>query len=189
MLMGITARLIGDFASYEQPLELSHSMLFVPLPSRTEPSVIRSISDWVILPQSKVTLDGRECNKVGVSYEAHYFQGNKCNGEANSCLNDQLDDYVKYDKEAIVNGRRGKYTARQIGDFEQMDEGFNDNFSSTGSHYIGYKLKSTPPTMITITINADELVFVTPVSTGRIVKAGMLHPTITASTRDGQMQV
>lgn len=164
-------------------------MLFVPLPDPKESSVIRSIADWIILPQSKVTLDGRECNKVGVSYEAHYFQANKCNGEANSCLNNQLDDYLNYDKEAVINGRRGKYTALQIADFEQMDDGFDDNFSVTGSHYIGYKLKSPPPTMITITISADELVFVTPVSTGRIVEADLINPTITASTRDGVMQV
>lgn len=47
-------------------------------------------SKWMLLERVRFTLDGLECNKIGVSYEAYRGQPNFCSSPLWSCLHNQL---------------------------------------------------------------------------------------------------
>ena len=44
-----------------------------PSSPATHPLVLEGISNWMLIPRELVTLDGTECNKIGVGYSA--FRG------------------------------------------------------------------------------------------------------------------
>jgi len=49
---------------------------------------------WMVLRDNFFTLDGNECNKIGVSYSGFRNQpGQKCNEPQNTCLASQIKDY------------------------------------------------------------------------------------------------
>ncbi|KAG4974876.1 hypothetical protein JHK87_031697 [Glycine soja] len=50
----------------------------------------RNISMWMLLERVRFTLDGIECNKIGVSYEAFNQQPNFCSSPFWTCLHNQL---------------------------------------------------------------------------------------------------
>lgn len=45
---------------------------------------------WMLLERVRFTLDGLECNKIGVSYEAFNGQPSFCTSPFWSCLHNQL---------------------------------------------------------------------------------------------------
>jgi hypothetical protein len=45
---------------------------------------------WMLLERVRFTLDGIECNKIGISYEAFNGQPNFCASPFWSCLHNQL---------------------------------------------------------------------------------------------------
>lgn len=45
---------------------------------------------WMLLERVRFTLDGIECNKIGVSYEAFSQQPSFCSSPFWSCLHNQL---------------------------------------------------------------------------------------------------
>ena len=49
-----------------------------------------NFSLWMLLERVRFTLDGLECNKIGVSYEAFNGQPNFCASPFWSCLHNQL---------------------------------------------------------------------------------------------------
>lgn len=53
----------------------------------------RNFSMWMLLERLRFTLDGVECNKVGVSYEAFSAQPNFCASPVLTCLHNQLWHY------------------------------------------------------------------------------------------------
>lgn len=50
----------------------------------------RNISMWMLLERVRFTLDGVECNKIGVSYETFGRQPNFCTSPFWTCLHNQL---------------------------------------------------------------------------------------------------
>lgn len=49
-----------------------------------------NFSMWMLLERVRFTLDGLECNKIGVGYEAFNGQPNFCSSPFWSCLHNQL---------------------------------------------------------------------------------------------------
>ena len=49
-----------------------------------------NFSAWMLLERVRFTLDGLECNKIGVSYEAFNGQPNFCASPFWTCLHNQL---------------------------------------------------------------------------------------------------
>lgn len=49
-----------------------------------------NFSMWMLLERLRFTLDGTECNKIGVGYEAFNDQPNFCSSPFWSCLHNQL---------------------------------------------------------------------------------------------------
>ncbi|EPY22600.1 hypothetical protein STCU_08211 [Strigomonas culicis] len=184
---GILARLIGDFNPTEQALDLTTKMLFVPVLPTNDARVKAGVSEWMIISTSLVTLDGRDCDKIGVSYEAFASQGNACYLDPGSCLNSQLEDYRTTDQTSIANGGRGSYMATSLGDFALKR--FTSNTTGAVSPYIAYTITSPAATMITLTLSADDLQYIVSVASGKIVSAYLNKDVLAASTTDGILYV
>ena len=58
----------------------------------------------MFISKELVTLDGSECDKIGVSYEAFQNQANKCSMIIGSCLKNQLEDFNSDDLQRINEG-------------------------------------------------------------------------------------
>lgn len=52
-----------------------------------------NFSMWMLLERVRFTLDGLECNKIGVGYEAFNGQPNFCASPFWSCLHNQLSNF------------------------------------------------------------------------------------------------
>lgn len=48
---------------------------------------------WMLLERVRFSLDGFECNKIGVNYEAFNGQPNFCSSPLWSCLHNQIWNY------------------------------------------------------------------------------------------------
>ncbi|KAG4387321.1 hypothetical protein GLYMA_11G176306v4 [Glycine max] len=56
---------------------------------------------WMLLERVRFTLDGIECNKIGVSYEAFNQQPNFCSSPFWTCLHNQLWNFREADLNRI----------------------------------------------------------------------------------------
>ncbi|KAG5466636.1 hypothetical protein LSCM1_00802 [Leishmania martiniquensis] len=178
----VMARILGDYSPIDQPLDLTPRMLFAPAIPPYDERVQAGAAEWMLLPTNLVTLNGRECDKVGVSYEAFASQGNKCNLRPGSCLNSQLEDYRTADLQRIAAGKKGQYMATSIGDFSLERD-------TTASPYISYATRSPAATMLSITVSADDLEYTVGLASGKIVSATLNRPILEAGTTDGVMTV
>ncbi|KAH9578158.1 Generative cell specific-1/HAP2 domain [Trypanosoma melophagium] len=176
---GALVRIVGDFTPSELPLDLAGKMLFVPSSPKTHARVMAGSAEWIVLDKNLVTVDGRACNKVGVSYEGFSGQGNRCNMYRGACLAGQLEHYRKSDLEQEASGGKGQYMIRFLGEFD-LTSGANST-----SPYVAYWVRGSFSTMVTVIISADKLQYLISVSPGKIIAAGVTNSTFAASTGDG----
>ena len=47
---------------------------------------LQSQTTQMLVDREKVSMDGTECNKIGVSYDAFKAQGNQCGMSEGTCL-------------------------------------------------------------------------------------------------------
>ena len=57
---------------------------------------------WMLLERVRFTLDGIECNKIGVSYEAFNQQPNFCASPFWTCLHNQLWNFREVGTSTII---------------------------------------------------------------------------------------
>jgi hypothetical protein len=77
-------------------------------------------SRWMLLERVLFTLDGLECNKIGVGYEAFRSQPNFCSSPLDSCLGDQLSKFWEIDKNRVNNSQPPQYVV--LGKFERINQ-------------------------------------------------------------------
>lgn len=104
----VRVELMGDISGYQSPPALSGSYLMVPVPpGPPDPNAALSdnLEDWMIVPPYMVTLDGSECDKIGVGYSAFRLHGigGGCGFVYGSCLQNQLFNLVMEDAERLRN--------------------------------------------------------------------------------------
>ncbi|KPI83796.1 hypothetical protein ABL78_7160 [Leptomonas seymouri] len=187
---GVSARLIGSFSPTNQPLDLTSHMLFAPVLPLKDERVQAGAAEWMLLPSRLVTLDGTECNKVGVSYEAFASQGNKCNLIPGSCLSSQLEDYRTSDLARVAEGKKAQYMATGYGNFDvEQLENTNVGLDGALSPYISYTAVSSSAAMIVLTVSADDLEYIVGMANGRILSAALNSATLEVNTRDGVLSV
>jgi hypothetical protein len=105
----VLAKLVGDLVGYTDPPTVTNDYLMVPVPpGEPDPTVplYNFLSDWMIIPRHMVTIDGSECNKIGVGYTAFRQHGlfGGCRVAQGSCLANQLFDYIQLDGLRVQHG-------------------------------------------------------------------------------------
>ena len=160
----VVAQLLGDFASYENELQSLGMTKYLVVPSQpaTHPRYAAGTSSWLLIDKSDVTLDGTVCNMVGTSYSAFRHQSSRCGREAGSCLGNQIEDMQQADDQRIQHGETPMRRVTAFEDFEPYQD------SSTGAQYMAFTTQSMRSSVVTLTLNADNMRFVVSESSGRI---------------------
>ncbi|EMS61515.1 hypothetical protein TRIUR3_26305 [Triticum urartu] len=89
----LRVNLIGDYVRYTSIPAFEDFCLVTPRKGGGDgqPQVLGDeFSRWMLLERVRFTLDGLECNKIGVGYEAYRNQPNLCGSPFGSCLYNQL---------------------------------------------------------------------------------------------------
>jgi hypothetical protein len=87
----IKAELEGELAGYGGVPELDNYILYVPAGPEDHPFVIDYQHNLLLVPREEVSLDGSQCDKVGVSFHTFRSQEANCNTrEIGDCLHNQL---------------------------------------------------------------------------------------------------
>eukprot|EP01059_Diplonema_ambulator_P015343 TRINITY_DN26468_c0_g1_i1.p1 TRINITY_DN26468_c0_g1~~TRINITY_DN26468_c0_g1_i1.p1 ORF type:complete len:613 (+),score=153.23 TRINITY_DN26468_c0_g1_i1:208-1839(+) len=136
----------ADFASLEG------QVLLVPTENPSPLPVLH-------LPETYFTLDGRECDKIGVSFEAFFSEGSKCFKTRGSCLNNQIMDIIAEDSAREVP----RYILPE-GSFSKMSSAF---------FLVMYTMSSQ---LLTLEIDAAVVTIKVPLGVGVIQKVSCSSP-------------
>ena len=170
---GVAARLLGDLSSYAVPPDLGGSVLLIPHPpdatSLTQ-ILTQNTSEWLVVDKSLVSLDGRDCDRVGTSFSAFRSQPGACSSVAGSCLNNQIRDLRASDAARVAQGMRPRYL---VGRWGGGQPGATQAFKrgGTGPLWLGLPLPSTSASLVTLSVNASSLRVVTNVAKGTVRSA------------------
>ncbi|WCJ26182.1 hapless 2 [Euphorbia peplus] len=174
----LRVNLIGDFVGYTSLPSFEDFYLVVPRQGASgQPQDLgRNFSMWMLLERVRFTLDGVDCNKIGVSYEAFKGQPNFCSSPFWSCLHNQLWNF----KEADIN----RMERRQLplygleGRFERINQHPN-----AGTHSFSIGITEVVNTNLLMELRADDIEFVFQRSPGKILNITI--PTFEALTQFG----
>ena len=161
----ILVKLIGDFLPTDLfPRDLSDKFLLIPTRPKDNINVQSGSQRWMLIDKIKFSLDGNECDKIGVGYFAFNSQSEKCNVESGSCLNNQIYHLLKSDIEKVKQGKNPEYLLKYDKNYE-----YSFYIDDINSRSFSYYLKGNINTLITLEINTDVLKFITNVSSGKII--------------------
>ncbi|XP_017610275.1 protein HAPLESS 2 [Gossypium arboreum] len=174
----LKVNLIGDFVGYTSIPTFEDFYLVIPRQgSPGQPNDLgRNLSMWMLLERVRFTLDGVECNKIGVSYEAFNGQPNFCSSPFWSCLHNQLWNFWEADQNRIKRGQVPLYGVQ--GRYERINEHPN-----AGSHSFSIGVTEVLNTNLLIELRADDIDFVFQRSPGKIMSVTV--PTFEALTQFG----
>ena len=179
----ILVKLIGDFLPTDLfPRDLSDKFLLIPSRPEKNINVQLGIERWMLVDKIRFSLDGSECDKIGVGFFAFQSQSEKCNIETGSCLNNQIYHLFSSDVERIRQGKNPEYLMKYDKNYKYSFY-YDDVYSRSFSYY----LKGNINTLITLEINTDLLKFVTNVSSGKIIH--IFANDFMAMSEDGYLEV
>ena len=181
---GVAARLLGDLSSYAAPPDLGGSVLLIPHPpDATSLAQILTLntSEWLVVDKSLVSLDGRDCDRVGTSFPAFRSQPSACASAAGSCLNNQIRDLRAADAARVAQGMRPRHL---IGRWGGGQPGAKQAFKRGGAGplWLGLPLPSTSASLVTLSVNASALRVVTNVAKGTVRSARVCAGASTKAT-------
>lgn len=152
----------GDFSSFTSPPDYQDQFLFVPYLPADNAIVQGGMANWMLINQDNVDKSGLSCNKIGVSYSAFNNQPNACENPPGTCLQNQLVDFYNAGQNFL--GTFGNFMLNQ-------SSGNNNNQQLVLSYYV----QQFQPSVIVLTLNADQLQYVVNVSPGILVR-GYVDP-------------
>ncbi|KAL5981969.1 hypothetical protein ACLOJK_016036 [Asimina triloba] len=171
----LRVHLIGDFVGYTNLPTFEEFYLVIPRqegPGQPQ-NLGNHFSKWMLLERVRFTLDGLECNKIGVGYEAFNAQPNFCSSPLESCLQSQLwklwDDRInkKLMPQYVVEGR-----------FERINQ-----HPDAGTHSFSIGITEVLSTNLLLELSADDIDYVYQRSPGKVVS--VTTPTFEALTQFG----
>ena len=179
----ILVKLIGDFLPADLfPRDLSDKYLLIPSSPPDHINVRLGTQRWMLVDKTQFSLDGNECDKIGVGFFAFNSQSERCNIESGSCLNNQIYHLFQQDIERLQVGKNPEYLLK-------YDKNYDYSFYANGlnSRSFSYYLRGNLNTLITLEINTDLLKFITNVSSGKIIN--IFVKDFEAMSDDGYMQI
>ncbi|XP_038679280.1 protein HAPLESS 2 isoform X2 [Tripterygium wilfordii] len=174
----LRVNLIGDFVGYTSIPSFEDFYLVIPRqggPGQPQ-NLGTNISTWMLLERVRFTLDGIECNKIGVSYEAFNGQPNFCSSPFWSCLHNQLWNFQDADQNRISRNQLPLYGLE--GRFERINQ-----HPDAGTHSFSIGVTEVLNTNVLIELTADDIEYVYQRSSGKILSVTI--PTFEALTQLG----
>ncbi|CAA6656318.1 unnamed protein product [Spirodela intermedia] len=178
----LRVNLVGDFVGYTNIPSFEDFYLVTPRMGNSDPSLgaANNLSKWMLLERVRFTLDGLECNKIGVSYEAYREQPDFCTSPLWSCLHNQLSDFWEADQNRINRNQTPQYVIE--GRFERVNQHPN-----AGTHSFSIGISEVLNTNLLIELSADDIEYVYQRSPGKIVNVSI--PTFEALTQFGTAKI
>eukprot|EP00049_Salpingoeca_infusionum_P001565 m.49370 g.49370 ORF g.49370 m.49370 type:complete len:956 (-) comp11090_c0_seq1:1880-4747(-) len=118
----------AGFAARHEPPTLQGRFLLVPSSTEphSEPLNASHLANWLLLDDEQVDLDGRSCDKVGLTHKRFWLHASKsCATPRRACLGHQPDDLLALDKKLEQRGMDPKFKLNRVG------VPFATNFSAT----------------------------------------------------------
>ncbi|KAK1374410.1 HAP2-GCS1 domain-containing protein [Heracleum sosnowskyi] len=174
----LRANLIGDYVGYTNIPSFDDFYLVIPRqggPGQPK-SLGTNFTMWMLLERVRFTLDGLECNKIGVSFEAFNGQPGFCSAPLWSCLHNQLWNFWDTDQNRISRKQVPLYCVE--GRFERINQHPN-----AGSRSFSIGITEVLNTNLLIELTADDIEYVYQRSPGKIVSITV--PTFEALTQFG----
>ncbi|XP_047341480.1 protein HAPLESS 2 [Impatiens glandulifera] len=174
----LRVNLVGDYAGYTNIPSFEDYYLVVPRqggPGQPD-NLGRNFSTWMLLERVRFTLDGVECNKIGVGYDAFNGQPSFCSSPFWSCLHNQLWNFQDADKNRISRNQIPLYLVE--GRFVRINE-----HPTPGSHSFSIGITEVLNTNLLIELTADDIEYVYQRSPGKIIDIAV--PTFEALTQFG----
>ncbi|XP_029126042.1 protein HAPLESS 2 isoform X2 [Cajanus cajan] len=174
----LRVNLIGDFVGYTNIPSFEDFYLVVPRQgSFGQPQDLgRNISMWMLLERVRFTLDGIECNKIGISYEAFNQQPNFCSSPFWTCLHNQLWNFWEADLNRMRRNQVPLYGLE--GRFERINQHPN-----AGSYSFSIGITEVLNTNLVLELSANDVEYVYQRSPGKIISVSV--PTFQALTQFG----
>ncbi|CAH2071258.1 unnamed protein product [Thlaspi arvense] len=179
----LKVNLIGDFAGYTSIPSFEDFFLAIPREAAAEGqpgNLGGNYSMWMLLERVRFTLDGLECNKIGVGYEAFNAQPDFCSAPYWSCLHNQLWNFRESDVNRLNRHQLPLYGLE--GRFERINQHPN-----TGPHSFSIGVTETLNTNLLIELRADDIEYVYQRSPGKIIN--IVIPTFEALSQFGVASV
>uniref|UniRef100_A0A0A9GV63 HAP2 n=1 Tax=Arundo donax TaxID=35708 RepID=A0A0A9GV63_ARUDO len=124
--------------------------------------------------------DGRECNKIGVSYEAFQNQPDFCSSPFSSCLYNQLWNFWEDDKNRVNMSLPPQYIVE--GKFQRINQ-----HPGAGVHTFSVGVTEGLNSNLLLELSADDIEYVYQRSPGKIISINV--PTFEALTQVGTAKV
>ncbi|XP_059661719.1 protein HAPLESS 2 [Cornus florida] len=174
----LRVNLIGDYVGYTNIPSFENYYLVIPRQDGPgQPQTLGSnFSMWMLLERVRFTLDGLECNKIGVGYEAFNDQPDFCSSPVLSCLHNQLWNFWDADQNRIKRNQVPLYGVQ--GRFERINQHPNG-----GSRSFSIGITEVLNTNLLIELRADDIEYVYQRSPGKILSITV--PTFEALTQFG----
>ncbi|KAJ4885519.1 Protein HAPLESS 2 [Raphanus sativus] len=176
----LKVNLIGDFAGYTSIPSFEDFYLVIPRETTAvegQPgSLGGNYSMWMLLERVRFTLDGIECDKIGVGYEAFNNQPSFCAAPYWSCLRNQLWNFREADVNRISRHQFPLYGLE--GRYERINQHPN-----SGPHSFSIGVTETLNTNLMIELRADDIEYVFQKSPGKIIN--IVIPTFEALSQFG----
>ena len=101
---------------------------------------------------------------IGVGYYAFNTQGQRCEVQKGSCLNNQIYHFENEDYNNIINGKKPKYLL-----FYHLEKNYSFYSDGSGKKFVSI-LNGNINTMLNLEIVSDDIKFIVNVSKGKIIK-------------------
>ena len=118
-----------------------------------------------LIEKSRFSLEGSQCNKIGVSPESYVHQAERCRAPAGYGLRNQI---TELQAEALARREKGLPTSFFLEDFGEL-VGFHKQANTLTYHIPSQRYHS----LITLTVNATNLFFVDNILDVQVVFAGV----------------
>ncbi|XP_062193285.1 protein HAPLESS 2-B-like isoform X4 [Phragmites australis] len=179
----LRVNLVGDFVGYTSIPSFEDFYLVTPRKGAGsgQPQILGDeYSKWMLLERVRFTLEGLECNKIGVGYEAYQNQPNFCSSPFWSCLYNQLWNFWEADKNRINRNQQPQYVVE--GRFQRINQ-----HPSAGVHTFSVGVTEVLNTNLLIELSADDIEYVYQRSPGKIISINI--PTFEALSQVGTAKV
>ncbi|XP_070578829.1 uncharacterized protein [Ptychodera flava] len=119
-----------------------------------DPQTKHGAFEYLVVNKSDITVDGSQCDKMGVSYQAFVNQDDPCHQPLMTCLENQPYNAWFQDTNKMAQGKKGRYFAGFYGDL--METNFSDDESpSSEDHFLVYEYPYNYSYLIEIIIKTE----------------------------------
>nr|GLL36018.1 protein HAPLESS 2 isoform X3 [Ipomoea trifida] len=171
----LRVNLVGDYVGYTDIPSFEDYYLVIPRQGGAgQPQSLGSnFSMWMLLERVRFTLDGLECNKIGVGYDAFNSQPDFCSAPFWSCLHNQLWNFWDVSRSEPNRQKPGTTVlcARK----------------NAGNRAFSIGITEVLNTNLLIELSADDIEYVYQRSPGKIVD--IIAPTFEALTQLGTAKI